>query len=92
MKIRDADIDRVAGELPDWQIVMYKLGIGSQYITDIENKHGDEASRRKACLRMWIARDGSAATYKKLCDALILLNLKGAAETISSIAQQQFLL
>ena len=66
--------------------------MGSQYITDIENKHGDEASRRKAILRMWIARDGSEATYKKLCDALISLNLKGAAEKISNIAQKEFLL
>ena len=87
MKIRDADIDRVAGELPDWQIVMYNLGFGSQNITDIETDHRDKASQRIAFLSKWIARDGSEATYKKLCDALISLNRKGAAERISNIAQ-----
>ena len=92
MKIRDADIDTVAGELPVWQSVAAKLGIGSQYIADIETNHRDEESRRKAFLRMWIGRDGSAATYKKLCDALILLNKKGAAERISNIAKSEFLL
>ena len=85
--ICEADIYRVAGELSEWQSVAAKLGMGSQYITDIETNHRDEESRRKAFLRMWIARDGSAATYKKLCDALISLNLKGAAERISNIAQ-----
>ena len=85
--ICDADILRVAGELPEWQSVADKLGMGYQYISDIEKNHRDEESRRKAFLRMWIARDGSAATYKKLCDALISLNLQGAAERISNIAQ-----
>ena len=34
--ICEADILRVAGELPEWQSVADKLGMGSQYITDIE--------------------------------------------------------
>ena len=84
--IREADVLRVAEELPEWQSVADILGFGFQCITDIEKNHRDEESRRKAFLRMWIARDGSAATYKKLCDALISLNKKRAAERISNIA------
>ena len=89
MKICDTDIDGVAEELPDWQSVADKLGFESQYITDIETNHRDQASQRKAFLRMWIGRDGSAATYNKLCDALILLNLKGAAERINNIGNYE---
>ena len=85
--ICDADVLRIAGELPEWQSVADKLCMGSQNITDIETNHRDEASRRKAFLRMWIARDGSKATYKKLCDALISLNLDRAAERISNNVQ-----
>ena len=84
-KILDDDINRVAGELPNWQSVAKKLGMGSQEITDIEDNQTNEANRRRAFLRKWITRDGSAATYEKLCDVLKTLNEQGAAEAISNL-------
>ena len=85
MPIRDADILRVAGELLKWQSVAHTLGMGSLYISGIENNYGEKGTQREAFLRNWIARNGSKATYKTLCDALISLNLKEAAERISSM-------
>ena len=79
----DADLDRVAGELSDWQTVARGLHIGSADITDIEIMHGDNANRRRAFLRRWIDRDGSAATYEKLCEVLRNLKKHGEAERIS---------
>ena len=87
-EISNADIIRVAGELPHWQIVATNLGMGSQDIIDIENNHKDEANRREAFLRKWIERDGLAATFEKLCEVYKKLNQQGAAERISNIAQR----
>ena len=84
-KILDDDINRVAGELPNWQSVAKKLGMGSQEITDIEDNQTNEANRRRAFLRKWITRDGSAATYEKLSGVLKTLNEQGAAEAISNL-------
>ena len=78
----------VAGELSHWQTMAKNLGMGSEEITDIENNGRGEAERRKSFLRKWIERDGSAATYEKLCEVLKILNQPGAAERISDIPQR----
>ena len=85
--IRDADIARIAGDLPHWQIVASNLGMGQLDIEDIENYNRAPADQRKSFLRKWIWRDGSAATYEKLSEVLGRLNEQGAAEKIRQIAQ-----
>ena len=90
MKICDADIASVAGELPDWQIVAENLCMGTEDISDIEKNHTGDADKRTAFLRKWITRDGSEATYGKLCDVLKKLKKQGAAEKISAFAQRRY--
>ena len=82
VKIPDSDIARVAGNLPDWQLVGKKLGFGEQEIEDIENNNRAPADQRKALLRRWIYKKGTNATYEVLCTALMELGLQGAAESI----------
>eukprot|EP00731_Ephydatia_muelleri_P003346 Em0001g3346a len=81
-KIPDADIARIAGELPQWQTVASNFGMGQLDIEDIENNNRTRADQRKAFLRQWIGRDGSAATYTKLSEVLKMLGEQGAAEKI----------
>ena len=88
-KIRDADIGRIAGELPQWQRVASNLGIEWLDIDDIENNNRTPAEQRKAFLRKWIWRDGSAATYERLSEVLGRLDEKGAAEKIRGIKRTE---
>ncbi|KAL5490787.1 hypothetical protein EMCRGX_G015971 [Ephydatia muelleri] len=85
-KIRDADIRKVAGELPVWQTVAKNLDFGRNIIDDIEIKHINNEDRCRAFLREWIHRDGSKATYEKLCEVLEKLEEPGAVEIIKNIA------
>ena len=89
VKIADADISRVAGNLPHWQIVASKLGFGGQEIQDIETEHRASADQRMAFLRKWIWKNGTKATYGKLCTALEELGEHGAAERIGEIASER---
>ena len=82
VKIPDTDISRVAGILPNWQIVAKKLGFGEQDIEDIETSNQATADQRKAFVRKWIRKNGTKATYGKLCTALEELGEHGAAESI----------
>ena len=85
--IRDADIARIAGDLPHWQLVANNLGMGQLDIEDIENNNRTPADQRKSFLRKWIWRDGGAATYTKLIEVLERLGEQGAAERIRGIAE-----
>ena len=88
VKIRDADIARIAGNLPQWQIVASNLGMGQQDIKEIETINlGAHADQRKSFLRKWIRRDGAAATYEKLNEVLERLEEQGAAENILDIGE-----
>ena len=87
--IVDADISKVAGSLPLWQSVAKKLGFGALDIKDIETTHQRDEDRRIAFLRKWIERDGTEATYDKLCKALEELGEQGAAEKMREIANEQ---
>ena len=78
-KIRDVDIKRIAGDLPQWQIVAKSLGIGYQDIEDIENNYTAPADQRMSFLSKWIWKDGAAATYEKLSEVLERLGEQGAA-------------
>ena len=89
-KIQDADIARIAGELPLWQIVAKYFSMGPMVIEEIETNNGRPADQRMEFLRKWIKRDGSAATYEKLSEAMEKLGHQGAAERIREIAQQRF--
>ena len=85
VKIVDADIANVAGSLSNWQIVAKELGFGGEDIEDIETSHRAPADQRKAFLRKWIWKNGSKATYEKLCTALEELGEHGAAESIGEL-------
>ena len=63
----------MAGDLPHWEIVALKVGMGQKDIDDIINNHRSDADRRCAFLRKWIADKGNAATYRALDDVLIKL-------------------
>ena len=65
VKIPDTDISRVAGILPNWQIVAKKLGFGEQDIEDIETKHQAPAEQRKAFVRNWIRKNGTRAKMSR---------------------------
>ena len=86
-KICDADIARIAGELPQWQLVASNLGMGQLDIEDIENNNRTPADQRKSFLRKWIWKNGNAATYEKLSEVLERLGEQGAAERIRGIAE-----
>ena len=49
--------------------------------------NGANAEGRSAFLREWIHRDGSKATYEKLCEVLKNLKEHGAAERIRNVAE-----
>ena len=84
-KIPDTDIARVAGILPDWQMVAKELGFGVQETEDIEtNNLAAAADKREAFMRKWTDKNGTKATYEKLCTALMKLGLQRAAESIMS--------
>ena len=84
-----ADIIRIAGELPDWQLVAPYLGMGQQDIDEIEFNQREPVKQRKAFLRKWIGKDGAAATYEKLSEVLERLGERGAAEKIRAIASDE---
>eukprot|EP00731_Ephydatia_muelleri_P016660 Em0009g1084a len=85
-KIQDADIARIAEELPQWQIVARYLDMD---IEDIENNNRAPADQRKSFLRKWIRRDGSAATYEWLSKVLKMLGEEGAADKICGIKRTE---
>ena len=87
--IVDADISKVAGSLPNWQIVAKNLGFGAQEIKDIETSHQGREDRRIAFVREWIMKKGTKATYAKLYMVLEELDEQGAAEKIRDIANEQ---
>ncbi|KAL5502102.1 hypothetical protein EMCRGX_G008824 [Ephydatia muelleri] len=87
--IREDDIVKIAGCLPEWQTVASKLGMGQLDIESIENNNRTPADQRKSFLRQWIWRDGGAATYEKLSEVLERLSQRGAAERIRGFAQRK---
>ena len=84
--IEEADIASIAGNLPSWQEVGTKLGIGREDIRDIESTYRDPQEWRRAVLRKWIWKNGTAATYRVLYNVLLGLCDRGAAEKIAEIA------
>lgn len=88
-KIGEADVATIAGNLPSWQEVGTKLGIGTEAIRDIENKYRDPQEWRKAVLREWIWKNGAAATYSVMYNVLLDLHERGAAGKIAEIAVSQ---
>lgn len=88
-KIVDANIARIAGSLPNWQLVARKLGFGEEDIKDIETNHQRCEDRRIAFMRKWIMKNGTKATYEKLSKALEELDQQGAADKIIEIASEQ---
>ena len=50
-RIRDADIARIAGDLPQWQTVASNLGMGQLDIENIENNNRTPADQRKSFQR-----------------------------------------
>ena len=85
-RIRDADIARIAGDLPQWQTVASILGMGQLDIENIETNNRAPADQRKSFLRKWIWKNENAATYEKLSKVLVRLGEHGAAERIRGIA------
>lgn len=79
---------QIAGELPQWQVVAKQLNMGHEEIEDIVKNHKTAEEQRITFLSKWIARDGKAATYKKLSEVLVELKEPGAAEKIQEIALQ----
>ena len=88
-RIRDADIARIAGELPHWQTMASNLDMGQLDIEEIENNNRTPADQRMSFLRKWIWKNGNAATYEKLSEVLERLGEQGAAEKIRGIAQRK---
>ena len=79
-------IAKVAGDLPQWEIVAQKVGMGHQDIEDIITNHRSDADRRRTFLWKWINTKGNAATYRALYDVLTDLGEYGAAAKICIIA------
>ena len=82
----DADIPKIAGHLPHWELIASRLGYEEQDIQDIEMNHQRAEDRRTAFVRRWISENGTNATYVKLCAVLVDLDQQGAAEQILNIA------
>ena len=87
--VQKADIDKVAGHLPDWQDVASDLGFGEKDIDDIVAENRSAAEQRKAFVRKWINRDGQGATYEKLVKVLKKLGKRGPSEKISEIGSER---
>ena len=86
-KIVDADISKIAGSLPHWQIVARKFSFGEQNIEDIEHLYQQAEDRRVRFLIRWIEKNGSKATYVELYTALVDLDEQGAADKIREICE-----
>ena len=63
-----------------------QLGMGHEEIEDIVKNHRAAEEQKITFLSKWIARDGMAATYKKLSEVLVELKEPGTAEKIQEIA------
>ena len=61
---------KIADLLDDWKMVGYTLGFSWRKLIDIEVENHKEEHRRVALLDSWEQREGRAATYLKLAEAL----------------------
>ena len=68
-------------------IVAGLLDIPPAEIGDIEERHRTPADQREAILRKWINKEGNAATFRVLYDALMQLEERGSAERILGISR-----
>ena len=87
-QIADDHIAKIASNLPHWQVLARKMGFGTQDIDDIDQRR-PQAENRIVFLRKWIEKNGTRATYVKLCTALEEIGEHGAADTIHAIAKDK---
>lgn len=85
-KINDADVAKVAEIMSRWQYVGKTLAIGAGENSYIQREYLTPQEQQEADLKRWIMSEGSAATYRKLCNVLADLNQREMAEKIAEIA------
>ena len=78
----DEELERLSHQLENWKAVGRRLKIKEETLTAFDNDNKDSFEKIYKMLRHWKKRDGSAATYKVLQDALChdLVNRADLAE------------
>ena len=81
-KCTDEHIAKIAKFLPEWKTVAKLLKFEKETIRDIVKESSDDGERRYEMLSRWVVKEGCQATYKKIYDTLLYLDLKEPAEKV----------
>ena len=73
-----------------WRSVACEVNLTSQELDDFASEAETLQQASNLFLKIWIERYGSAATYTKLCDALIKCNFGRHVEKILAIAKERY--
>ena len=73
-----------------WRSVACEVNLTSQELDDIASEVETLQQPSRSFLKIWIERYGSAATYTKLCEALIECNFGRHVEKILAIAKIRY--
>ena len=73
-----------------WRSVACEVNLTSQELDDIASEVETLQQPSRSFLMIWIERYGSAATYTKLCEALIECNFGRHVEKILAIAKIRY--
>ena len=73
-----------------WRSVALEVNLTSQELDDIASETETLLESSSSFLKIWIERYESAATYTKLCDAMIECNFGRHIEKILAIAKIRY--
>ena len=75
---------KIAAKLADWKMVGHYLNIPSEKLKAIERENDTEDQRKVAMLETWQKREGKAASYWRLADAL---GQRGRRDLVESLCR-----
>jgi len=83
--VTDEHIREISLKMTKWEDWASALELTPTQIEDIDRENLTMHAKRSAVLRVWKESFGSMATYEKLIDALLKLNLRKNAEFVCSL-------
>ena len=90
--ISDLHLEEIASFLlVDWRSLPPHLSLEEIIVRDIERRYPDERGRRRELLQLWRQRYGSAATYRRLIQALLEIQCRQDAEAVCRLLLRSFL-
>lgn len=88
-QIKDTHIDDISLALgKDWRLLPSHLGMPRITSDDIDRDFKTEKEKRHALLCQWKEMDGSAATYKRLIEALLKIHNRAGAENVCELLKK----